>query len=108
MIRDLSARDLAAWRDDPAREPPLLVDVRERWEYDHCRIEPSRSVPLRELPGALPTLPRDRDLVLVCHHGARSLHAARWLASAGYTRLHNLAGGVAAWAADVEPTMKRY
>ena len=108
MIPQLSPRQLAAWRDDDARESPLVLDVRERWEFDHCSIDESLSVPLGELAAALPRLPRDRDIVVVCHHGVRSQHAAMWLARAGFARIHNLAGGVEAWASDVDPRMKRY
>jgi rhodanese-related sulfurtransferase len=108
LIPQLSARELAAWRRDSAREAPLIVDVRERWEFAHCSIDESLSVPLQELPGAVKDLPRDRDIVVVCHHGVRSEHAAAWLARAGFERVHNLAGGVAAWATDVDPAMKRY
>jgi rhodanese-related sulfurtransferase len=84
------------------------VDVREPWEYDVCRIEGSLSMPLGELPKRERELPRDHDLVLVCHHGSRSLHAAAWLARAGFPRVHNLRGGIAAWADEVEPAMPRY
>ena len=60
------------------------------------------------MPARAAELPRDRDLVLVCHHGNRSQRVAQWLEQAGYTRLYNLAGGVERWATDVDPTMARY
>jgi len=56
----------------------------------------------------LAELPQDRDLVLVCHHGGRSAQAAAWLAQNGFSRLHNLAGGIDAWARVVDPAMPRY
>ena len=108
MISQLSARDLAAWRADSSREPPFLVDVREPWEFSTCHIDGALLVPLQTLPTRLAELPEDRDLVLICHHGNRSQQAALWLERNGYTRLHNLRGGVAAWADDVEPQMPRY
>jgi rhodanese-related sulfurtransferase len=108
LIPQLSARELHAWREDGDRAPPLIVDVRERWEFDRCRIDDSLSVPLHALANAAGDLPRDRDIVVVCHHGVRSQHAAAWLARAGFARVHNLAGGVAAWADDVDPGMPRY
>jgi rhodanese-related sulfurtransferase len=108
LIAPLSPRDLAAWRNDPAREAPLVVDVREPWEYDICRIEGSLHVPLQTIPSRVEELPRDRDLVLVCHHGNRSRRAAQWLEQNGYARLFNLEGGVEGWATDVEPAMARY
>jgi rhodanese-related sulfurtransferase len=108
LISQIEPKELAGWRADDSREPPLVVDVREPWELGVCRIEGARSVPLAELPRRAGELPRDRDLVLVCHHGSRSLHAAAWLARAGYPRVHNLRGGIAAWADLVDPAMPRY
>jgi len=108
LIAQLAARDLAAWRADTSREPPLVVDVREPWEYATCHLDDSLLIPLQTLPTRLSDLPDDRELVLVCHHGNRSQVAAQWLERNGYTRLHNLRGGVAAWADDVDPRMPRY
>ena len=108
MIGRLTPVELAAWLADTAREAPVVVDVREPWEVERCRIEGSRAIPLRELPAKAADLPQDRDLVLVCHHGGRSAQAAMWLTRNGYTRVHNLEGGVEAWAVTVDPRMPRY
>ena len=108
MIAQLEPRDLAAWRNDKAREAPVLIDVRESWEYSTCHIEGSQLVPLQTVPSRVDEIPTDRDVVLVCHHGNRSQRVAQWLEQAGYTRLFNLRGGVESWATDVEPTMPRY
>ena len=108
MIHELPAVDLAGWRADELRAAPLLVDVREPWEYAFCRIDGSMSIPLGELQARQAELPRDRPLVLVCHHGQRSRYAAMLLAGAGFAQLHNLQGGVEGWAAEIEPAMKRY
>lgn len=108
MIDQLAPRDLSAWRSDASREQPVLVDVREPWEFAHCHIEGSQLMPLQTVPANVDALPRDRDLVLVCHHGNRSQRVAQWLEQQGYTRLHNLAGGVERWATEVDPTMPRY
>ena len=108
MIPQIAPAELAAWRADSARPAPVLVDVREPWEFDYCRIDGSLSLPLSTLPARLAELPAERELVIVCHHGSRSQHAAQWLARNGFARVHNLRGGVAAWAADVDPEMRRY
>jgi rhodanese-related sulfurtransferase len=108
LIPQLAPADLERWRTDAARAAPLLIDVRERWEFEHCRIEGSLSMPLSEFARRCDELPRDRPLVMVCHHGRRSQHAAMLLEGAGFAQVHNLRGGVAAWADEVEPTMKRY
>jgi rhodanese-related sulfurtransferase len=108
LIPQLSPADLARWRADATRAEPLLVDVREPWEFDVCHIAGSRLVSLGQLPAHVDELPRDRPLVLVCHHGNRSHHAAAWLQRLGFTDVHNLRGGVAAWAAEVDPAMPTY
>lgn len=108
MIPQLPAPELARWRADSARPAPLLVDVREPWEFDVCHIEGSLHVPLGHLPARVAGLPQDRPLVIVCHHGNRSHHAAAWLQRMGFRDVHNLRGGVAAWAAEVDPAMPVY
>lgn len=108
MIPQLAPDSLAAWQADATRVPPVLVDVREPWEVAICAIQGSLSVPFGELLRQRDDLPRDRELVLVCHHGTRSFVAAMLLRREGFERVHNLQGGIAAWAAEVEPAMKRY
>lgn len=107
-VRQLSAAELARWLADPAAPRPVLLDVREPWEYEICRIEGSLLVPLRELSARAASLDREADTVLVCHHGGRSLQAALFLAREGFSRVWNLAGGVDAWARAVDPAMPRY
>ena len=108
MIPQLTPGELARWREDAAREPPVLVDVREPWEFDLCGIEGSLLVPLGQLPRRVDTLPHDRPLVMVCHTGRRSQNAAMFLAQAGFTDVQNLSGGVEGWAVEVDPSMRRY
>ena len=108
MIKQIAPADLAAWRADAARPAPVVVDVREPWEFERCRIDGSLPIPLAQLPARRTELPTNRDLVLVCHRGSRSQHAAMWLAQNGFSGLHNLRGGVDAWALEVDPAMPRY
>ena len=108
MIPQLTPGELARWREDATREPPVLVDVREPWEFELARIEGSLLVPLGQLPHRVDELPRDRPLVMVCHTGRRSQNAAMFLAQSGFSDVRNLAGGVEAWAVEVDPSMRRY
>ena len=108
MIPHLAAAELACWRADPSRAPPVVIDVREPWEFAYCRIDGSVSIPLSELARRQGELPHGSPLVLVCHHGHRSQHAAMLLKSAGFAQVHNLRGGVESYAVDVDPAMKRY
>jgi rhodanese-related sulfurtransferase len=89
-------------------DPPVLLDVREPWELQICRIEGSLSIPMGKIPGALSRLDPNRETVVICHHGIRSYQVARFLEQQGFTRVINLDGGVAAWARDLEPTMPVY
>lgn len=107
-VRPLSATALAAWLADPARPAPLLVDVREPWEFATCRIDGSQSIPLATVPGRLDDVDLSRPIVCVCHHGARSLQAAMFFAARGADDVHNLTGGVAAWASQVDPDFPTY
>jgi len=108
LIPEITPKELAAWRADATREAPSLIDVREPWEFDHCRIEGSQLVPLGQLVARVGELPRDRPLVIVCHHGNRSGVATDFLRRSGFEHVLNLRGGVEAWASDVDKSMPRY
>jgi adenylyltransferase/sulfurtransferase len=103
---EISAADLAARL---ARQDDLvLVDVREPHEWQICRIEGARLVPLRSLPARLGELPRDRDIVVHCKMGARSAKAVEFLRAHGYEQVWNLCGGILAWIDAVDPSLRRY
>jgi rhodanese-related sulfurtransferase len=108
LIPQLAPAELARWRADASREPPVVVDVREPWEFEYCRIDDSLLIPLGELPRRAGELPRERTLVMVCHTGRRSQHAAMFLERAGFADVQNLEGGVERWAVEIDPAMKRY
>ncbi len=107
-MRQIAARELSEWLADAARAQPQLVDVREPWEADICRIQDSLLMPLASLPARAAELDATRPLVAICHHGARSMQAAYFLERNGFAEVCNLTGGVAAWAEQVEPAMARY
>ena len=108
-MRQMTARELAEWLREHGHEAQLL-DVREPWEFELCRIEGSRLLPLGQLPARLGELGLDRSapVVAICHHGIRSRHACRLLEHAGFSDVINLSGGVGAWAEQVDPAMPRY
>ena len=87
---------------------PVLLDVREHWEADVCRVPGSTLIPMRDLPARANELNKEAETVVICHHGVRSYHAARYLESLGFGDVINLSGGVAAWAEEVDPAMPRY
>lgn len=86
----------------------VVLDVREPWEVELCRIAQCLHIPLGQLPSAVAALPKDRDIAVVCHHGVRSRSATKWLRANGFDRAINLAGGIDAWARRIDPTMKVY
>jgi|SRR6266851_1811605 len=86
----------------------VLVDVREPWEQEICRIEGARLVPLGELAASLNTLPDVDEVICYCHHGMRSLDAAAWLRFQGFEKAKSLAGGIERWSLEIDPNVPRY
>lgn len=107
-MQQLRAQDLAAWLADPQRPAPLLLDVREPWEFGTCHIAGSTPIPMHLIPVRSDELDDAREIVVICHHGARSMQVALFLEHKGFSKVHNLVGGVEAWACEVDPTMSRY
>ncbi|TFW28106.1 rhodanese-like domain-containing protein [Massilia horti] len=107
-MEHITALELAAWLADPARPRPLLLDVRENWEYETCHIEGATLMPMHLVPIRCGELDDDQDIVCICHHGARSMQVAAFLERNGFSRITNLTGGIHAWAVQVEPSMPKY
>jgi len=104
--REISVDDLARRRS--SGEKIALLDVRDPWEVEICRLPDSLDVPLAHLPERVDALPREGMLVILCHHGMRSQQAVRWLRSQGFANAVNLTGGIDAWARLVDPAMRTY
>jgi rhodanese-related sulfurtransferase len=91
------------------QDAPLLVDVRTDPERAAAAIQPSLHVGLdRFLERAPAEIPKERDVVVYCHVGARSAQAAVWMKANGWARVRSLAGGIDAWSAQVDPDVPRY
>ncbi|HRJ46601.1 MAG TPA: rhodanese-like domain-containing protein [Opitutaceae bacterium] len=86
----------------------LLLDVREVFERDICRLPGGLHIPMREIPENLSTLPRDRHILVLCHHGGRSRRVTEFLRHHGLDAVSNIAGGIDAWAAELDPALARY
>lgn len=86
----------------------LLLDVREPFERDICTIPGSIWIPMGEIPEKFGQLPRDRHILVHCHHGGRSLNVTQFLREKGIDCVSNVAGGIDAWAVEVDPAMQRY
>lgn len=107
-MQQITAAQLAAWLADARREKPLLLDVREPWEYQAARIEGSQLVPMREVPARVEEIDTDKEVVAICHHGGRSMQVAMFLEKQGFKRVHNLMGGIDAWSRTVDPAVPLY
>ena len=86
----------------------MILDVREPWEVAICAIAGSINVPLSTLPHNLNRLPEAGPLVVLCHHGMRSMQAVAWLRQNGFENATNLQGGIDAWARQVDTSMATY
>ncbi|HRP22933.1 rhodanese-like domain-containing protein [Thauera sp.] len=107
-MRQISPTQLAQRLQDPQQPAPVLLDVREPWEFQICHIDGSLPMPMSSVPARVAELDRDAEIVVVCHHGGRSAQVCMFLEHQGFTRVINLAGGVAGWAAQVDPRMPQY
>jgi len=87
---------------------PVLLDVREPWEWNLCRLPGAILIPMREIPARLQEFDKDAETIVICHHGVRSYHAARYLETAGFGDVVNLSGALPASSDEVDPAMPRY
>lgn len=91
-------------------EPLTLLDVRESWEFELCRIDNSLHLPLSELIQlqSLERLDPNQQIIAICHHGIRSQQAALILQRNGFDNVCNLIGGIHHWSIDIDPSIPRY
>ncbi len=103
---EISAADTAALlKENGAR----LIDVREPWEFQTARIEGSLSMPMGEVPSrAHRELDPEQRVLVVCHHGIRSMNVTVWLRNQGFEQAQSLRGGIDAWSVEVDPKVSRY
>ena len=99
-----------------AGEAIVLLDVREDFERDLCKINRSENtidlhIPMNEIPSRFDEIMEaagTRPIAAYCHHGVRSMVVARFLAARGANTVLNLTGGIDAWSIEVDPTLPRY
>ena len=91
-----------------ASTPPLLLDVRELEEWQLCRIEGARHLPMSQIQQRVGELEPTRETMVYCHHGVRSLMVAEFLIGKGFSRVASLTGGIEAWSVFVDPSVPRY
>ena len=109
-MQQLTPVKLAEWARTQAQRP-VLLDVREGWELQTASAQPQDldlvHMPMQTIPARLHELDRTRPIACLCHHGGRSMQVAHFLASHGY-EVVNVAGGIHAWSAQVDPSVPVY
>ncbi|MSQ69851.1 MAG: sulfurtransferase [Betaproteobacteria bacterium] len=107
-MKQITPRQLSEWLADPGRPSPVLLDVRELWEFQTCSLGDSRHIPMNEVPSRVPELDKTAETVVICHHGGRSQQIAMHLSQSGFSGIFNLQGGLDAWARQVDTSMPVY
>jgi sulfur-carrier protein adenylyltransferase/sulfurtransferase len=106
QVKDVSPRELKQLMDGGGHI--VLLDVREPYEHDLCRIEGSKLIPLGELERRMGEIDRASEVVVYCHVGMRSARAVELLSSKGFGKVRNLKGGIRAWAEEVDRSVPIY
>jgi rhodanese-related sulfurtransferase len=92
-----------------APNPPVLLDVREPWEVETASIAGATNIPMGDVPArAHQELDDESPILVMCHHGARSLSVAAWLRQQGFDKAQSVSGGIDAWSRSIDPTIPRY
>jgi rhodanese-related sulfurtransferase len=107
-MKHITPAELATWLAEKNRAKPVLLDVRETWEYEKARIVGSQHLPMGEIPARKDELDAKAQIVVICHHGGRSMQTALFLEKNGFANVHNLTGGVDAWSRTVDPSVPVY
>jgi rhodanese-related sulfurtransferase len=105
-VKEISAIQLKSLLD--SGETPVLLDVREQWECGICVLANAVVIPMNDIPARINELDKDAAIVTICHHGMRSQNVAFFLEQNGFSDITNLAGGVDAWAREVDSNMATY
>ncbi len=112
-MQNLSVEDLANLEAHaPGKPVPVLLDVREGWEFQLARIERPHlrtvHIPMHEVPARLAELSSTQPIICLCHHGMRSAQVAAFLERSGFDAVFNLTGGIAAWSERIDPQVPHY
>jgi rhodanese-related sulfurtransferase len=103
---EISVKDAAALLEAGKAK---LIDVREPWEYETAKVNGSLLMPMGDVPSrAHQELDPDDRLLVLCHHGARSLSVTNWLRQQGFEASQSIAGGIDAWSCEVDALIPRY
>ena len=103
---EITTEELKSLRDAGS---VTVLDVRERWEFDAAKIANSKHIPMGDVPARFTQeLDPDQHIVVVCHHGVRSMNVTAWLRQQGFEKVQSLRGGIDRWAREVDPKVPVY
>jgi rhodanese-related sulfurtransferase len=107
MDFEISGAQVKAMRK--AGDSFTLLDVREPWELEKAHLDGARNIPMGDVPArAHQELDPDDHIVVMCHHGVRSLSVTNWLRQQGFERVQSMRGGIDGWARTVDPKVPLY
>jgi rhodanese-related sulfurtransferase len=107
MEYEISVTDVKSMRD--AEQEIILLDVREPWELDVARIGGSKHIPMGDIPARFnQELDPDDHIVVVCHHGVRSMNVTAWLRQQGFEKVQSLRGGIDRWSREIDSSVPIY
>jgi rhodanese-related sulfurtransferase len=107
MDYEISPEEVKAQFD--RRDPFTLLDVRESWEFEAASIAGCKHMPMADVPGrAHQELDPDEHVVVVCHHGVRSLSVTSWLRQQGFDKAQSMRGGIDAWSRQIDGKVPLY
>jgi rhodanese-related sulfurtransferase len=107
MDYEITVDELKSLRD--RSEAFTLLDVRELWEFETARITDSKHMPMGDVPARFQQeLDPDSHIVVMCHHGVRSMNVTAWLRQQGFEKVQSLRGGIDRWSREVDPTVPVY
>jgi len=92
-----------------AGDRPILLDVRDQWEYEAARISGSTHIPMDQIPNRVhQELDPEKHIVVICHHGVRSANVANWMRQQGFEKAQSLRGGLDQWSRQIDPKVPVY
>ena len=107
MDYEISVAELKAMRD--AGPEVTVLDVREPWEFDTAHIADSKHIPMGDIPARFnQELDPEKHIVVVCHHGVRSMNVTVWLRQQGFENVQSLRGGIDRWSREIDPSVPLY
>jgi rhodanese-related sulfurtransferase len=107
MDYEIAPEELQSLLD--AKSDVVVLDVRESWEFEAARIANSKHIPMGDIPARFnQELDPEDHIVVVCHHGVRSMNVTAWLRQQGFEKAQSLRGGIDRWARQIDPKVPIY